>query len=212
MHATKAAVEEGIVAGGGVAYIRCLSALDSLKLNDEEQWGVKIVRRALEEPLRQITANAGVEGSIVVAKVASEKGNIGYNAQTDKYEDLVKAGIIDPTKVFVWLFKMQLRCFGAIILTTEAMIADKPEDKKDAPAGGMWRRHGWYGRHGRNDVRSSVRVARCSKDLMNQVLTLVASVSLTGDSGAFFVFGRESTVRCNTIFCARVSLNNSTSL
>jgi chaperonin GroEL len=97
LHATRAAVEEGIVPGGGVALLRCLPALDKLKLGEDQQFGVNIVRRAIEEPLRQIAANAGVEGSIVVDKVKNTKGAFGFNAATEEYEDLVKAGIIDPT-------------------------------------------------------------------------------------------------------------------
>jgi len=137
MYATKAAVEEGIVPGGGVAYIRAIEALDALKLTDEEQWGVKIIRKALEAPLRQITYNAGVEGSIVVENVKKEKGNTGYNAQTDAYEDLFKAGIIDPTKV-ARLALQNAASVASLLLTTEAMIAEKPDEKKDSPApGGM---------------------------------------------------------------------------
>ena len=100
MHATRAAVEEGIVPGGGVTFIRALSVLEKLKLDEDEQIGVNIVRRALEEPLRQIAQNAGVEGAVVLSKVRAEKGeNYGYNAETDTYGDLVKEGVIDPAKV-----------------------------------------------------------------------------------------------------------------
>ena len=99
LHATRAAVEEGIVPGGGVALIRALSSLDNLKFSDDRQYGVNIIRRALEEPLRQIAHNAGVDGSIVVEKVKNGKGAFGFNAATEEYEDLVKAGVIDPTKV-----------------------------------------------------------------------------------------------------------------
>src|SRR5690606_28424036 len=99
MHATRAAVEEGIVPGGGVALLRCVSALDSLKFTDDKQYGVNIVRRAIEEPLRQIAGNAGMDGSIVVGKVKESKGSMGFNAATLEFEDLVKAGVIDPTKV-----------------------------------------------------------------------------------------------------------------
>jgi len=142
MHATRAAVEEGIVPGGGVALIRAQKALDKLKLEeDDEQTGVNIVRRALEEPVRQIANNAGQEGSIVVAKVRSEKNeNSGYNAATDVYEDLVKAGVIDPTKVTRSALQNAASIAG-LMLTTEALISDLPEKEKGAPAmpggGGM---------------------------------------------------------------------------
>src|SRR5213595_2447328 len=99
MHATRAAVEEGIVPGGGVALVRCIKALDKLTFDDDRRYGVNIVRRALEEPLRQIAGNSGVEGSIVVAKVKDGSGAYGFNAQTLQYEDLAKAGVIDPAKV-----------------------------------------------------------------------------------------------------------------
>jgi chaperonin GroEL len=131
MYATKAAVEEGIVPGGGVALIRAISALDDLKLNEQEQAGMRIIRKALEAPLRQITTNAGVEGSIVIERVRNENGNMGYNAQTDTYEDLFKAGIIDPTKVSR-LALQNAASVASLLLTTEAMVADKPEDKKDS--------------------------------------------------------------------------------
>jgi chaperonin GroEL len=136
MHATRAAVEEGIVPGGGVALVRCQSALDDLKIkNDDERTGVEIVRRALEEPLRQIVANSGEEGAIVVGKIRDSKdNNYGYNAQTDKFEDLVKAGVIDPTKVTRTALQ-NAASIAALMLTTEALVSDVPEDKK-APAGG----------------------------------------------------------------------------
>ncbi len=136
MHATRAAVEEGIVPGGGVALIRCQSALDDLKIkNDDEKTGMEIVRRALEEPLRQIVANSGEEGAIVVGKIRDSKDNsFGYNAQTDKFEDLVKAGVIDPTKVTRTALQ-NAASIAALMLTTEALVSDVPEDKK-APAGG----------------------------------------------------------------------------
>ncbi|MEZ4703641.1 MAG: chaperonin GroEL [Bdellovibrionota bacterium] len=136
MHATKAAVEEGIVPGGGVAYIRCLKALENVALNDGEKWGANIIRRALEEPLRQITANAGVEGSIVIEKVKNEKGNFGYNAQSGEYEDMLKAGIIDPTKVSR-LALQNAASVASLLLTTEAMIAEKPQDKSTSAAPDM---------------------------------------------------------------------------
>ncbi|HEY6306543.1 MAG TPA: chaperonin GroEL [Candidatus Angelobacter sp.] len=136
MHATRAAVEEGIVPGGGVALVRCQSALDELKFkNDDEETGAAIVRRALEEPLRQIVANSGEEGAIVVGKIRDSKdNNFGYNAQTDKFEDLVKAGVIDPTKVARTALQ-NAASIAALMLTTEALVSDQPEDKK-APAGG----------------------------------------------------------------------------
>ena len=138
LHATRAAVQEGIVPGGGVAFLRTISMLDSLKANEEEMVGVNIVRRALEEPIRQISTNAGVEGSVVVNRVIAEKGAFGYNAETDTYEDMIKAGIIDPTKVTRTALENAASIAG-LLLTTEAVIADKPEDKKAAPdmGGGM---------------------------------------------------------------------------
>ncbi|HET9836789.1 MAG TPA: chaperonin GroEL [Candidatus Angelobacter sp.] len=136
MHATRAAVEEGIVPGGGVALVRCQSALEELKLkHEDERTGAEIVRRALEEPLRQIVANSGEEGAIVVGKIRESKDqNFGYNAQTDKFEDLVKAGVIDPTKVTRTALQ-NAASIAALMLTTEALVSDVPEDKK-APAGG----------------------------------------------------------------------------
>jgi chaperonin GroEL len=136
LHATRAAVEEGIVAGGGVAYIRTIDALSKLEGdNADESTGIKIVRRALEEPLRQIVANAGGEGSVVVQKVFEGKGDFGYNARTETYEDLFKAGVIDPTKVT----RVALENAGSIagmLLTTECVVSDVEEDEP-AGAGGM---------------------------------------------------------------------------
>jgi chaperonin GroEL len=130
LHATRAAVQEGIVAGGGVAYIRAQTSIDKLKgENDDETTGIAIVRRAIEEPLRQISENAGVEGSVVVQKVKEGKGDFGYNARTNVYEDLKKAGVIDPTKV-TRIALENAASIAAMLLTTEAVIADKP-----APAG-----------------------------------------------------------------------------
>jgi chaperonin GroEL len=128
-------VEEGIVPGGGVALVRCQAALADLKFkNDDEETGAEIVRRALEEPLRQIVANSGEEGAIVVGKIRDSKdNNFGYNAQTDKFEDLVKAGVIDPTKVTRTALQ-NAASIAALMLTTEALVSDVPEDKK-APAG-----------------------------------------------------------------------------
>jgi chaperonin GroEL len=135
MHATRAAVEEGIVPGGGVALVRCAAALEELKLkHEDERTGADIVRRALEEPLRQIVANSGEEGAIVVGKIRESKdANFGYNAQTDKFEDLVKAGVIDPTKVTRTALQ-NAASIAALMLTTEALVSDLPEEKK-APAG-----------------------------------------------------------------------------
>ena len=132
LNATRAAVEEGIVPGGGVAFLRVLKALDKLDLTGEEKMGVNIIRRALEEPMRQIANNAGFEGSVVVQKVAEGKGNFGFNAESGKYEDLLEAGIIDPTKVARFALQNAASVAG-LLLTTEAMVAEKPEKKK-APA------------------------------------------------------------------------------
>jgi chaperonin GroEL len=136
LHATRAAVEEGIVPGGGVALLRAQKALDGLKLDDhDEQVGVSIVRRALEEPIRQIANNAGVEGSIVVAKVReSDSPSYGYNARTDEYEDLVQSGVIDPTKVTRTALQNAASIAG-LLLTTESVVVERPETNK-APAGG----------------------------------------------------------------------------
>jgi chaperonin GroEL len=132
LNATRAAVEEGIVPGGGVAFLRVLKSLDKLDLTGEEKMGVNIIRRALEEPMRQIANNAGFEGSVVVQKVGEGKGNFGFNAETGKYEDLLEAGIIDPTKVARFALQNAASVAG-LLLTTEAMVAEKPEKKK-APA------------------------------------------------------------------------------
>jgi len=131
LHATRAAVEEGIVPGGGVALLRAQAVLDGIKADPEQLAGVNIIRRSLEEPLRRISENAGVEGSIVVDKVKNGKGAWGFNAGTEQYEDLVKAGVIDPTKV-VRTALQNASSVAALLLTTEAMIAEKP--KKDEPA------------------------------------------------------------------------------
>jgi chaperonin GroEL len=129
LNATRAAVEEGIVPGGGVAFIRSMKALDKLKLQGEEQQGVNIIKRALEEPIRQLANNAGFEGSVVVERVIEGKGNFGFNAETGEYEDLVKAGIIDPTKVTRFALQNAASVAG-LLMTTEAMVAEKPEKKK----------------------------------------------------------------------------------
>ena len=135
LHATRAAVEEGILPGGGTSYIRAVSALEKLKLSDEQQFGVNIVKRSLEEPLRQIAQNAGYEGSIVVDKVRNNtNSNYGFNALAEKYEDLVAAGVIDPTKVARCAIQ-NAASIAALMLTTEAMITEKPKEDEPAPAG-----------------------------------------------------------------------------
>ncbi|MFP4035403.1 MAG: chaperonin GroEL [Desulfovermiculus sp.] len=135
LNATRAAVEEGIVPGGGVALVRCLSALDNVKPADEdERAGVETIRKALSEPLRQICVNAGFEGSIIVEKVKAEKGGYGFNAATGEYEDLVQAGVIDPKKV-TRIALQNAASIASLLLTTEAAIAEKPEDK-DKGGGG----------------------------------------------------------------------------
>jgi chaperonin GroEL len=138
LHATRAAIEEGIVPGGGVALLRAQKALDGLEggLNPDQVAGVAIIRRSIEEPLRWIAQNAGVEGSIVVDKVKNGKGAFGFNAATETYEDLVKAGVIDPTKV-VRSALQNAASVASLLLTTEAMVADKPEKKKGGAGGGM---------------------------------------------------------------------------
>ena len=143
MHATKAAVEEGIVPGGGVALIRAGKSLDTLKLEGDQAVGVALIRKAIEEPLRWIATNAGQEGSIVVSRVKEAKGEEGYNAFSDKYENLVAAGVIDPVKV-VRTALQNASSIASLLLTTEALITEIPEEKKDAggaghggPGGGM---------------------------------------------------------------------------
>jgi len=142
LNATRAAVEEGIVPGGGVAFLRSLKAIDGLQLDGDEKSGSDIIRRALEEPIRQIANNAGFEGSVVVQRVMDGKGNIGFNAQTGEYEDLMKAGIIDPTKVARFALQNAASVAG-LLLTTEAMIAEKPKKEKGGapmppPGGDMY--------------------------------------------------------------------------
>jgi chaperonin GroEL len=129
LNATRAAVEEGIVPGGGVAFIRAMNALEKAEFSGDEQLGVTLVKRALEEPVRQIANNAGFEGSVVVQRVMGGKGNFGFNAETGDYEDLMKAGIIDPTKVTRFALQNAASVAG-LLLTTEAMVAEKPEKKK----------------------------------------------------------------------------------
>jgi chaperonin GroEL len=149
LNATRAAVEEGIVPGGGVALLRCHKALESLETSGAESFGAAIIRRALEEPLRQIANNAGAEGSVVVEHVKGQEGADGYNADSEVYEDLLKAGVIDPTKVTRFALQ-NAASVSSLLLTTECMIADKPkEDKGGAPAmpagmGGMGGMGGMY--------------------------------------------------------------------
>jgi len=140
LNATRAAVEEGIVPGGGVALLRCQQSLDELQVPKAQSVGVSIVRRAIEEPLRQIANNAGVEGSVVVEKIRASKGNQGFNAEKEVYEDLVAAGIIDPTKV-VRIALQNAASIASLMLTTEAMIAEKQKEDKPA-AGGHGHMHG----------------------------------------------------------------------
>jgi chaperonin GroEL len=132
MHATRAAVEEGIVPGGGVALVRAAAALDALKVSDEERVGVQIVRRAMEDPARRIAINAGSDGSVVLEKIKSGKNAFGFNAATEEFTDLMKAGIIDPTKVVRTALQNAASVAG-LLLTTEAMVAEKPEEKKPTP-------------------------------------------------------------------------------
>ena len=140
LHATRAASQEGIVPGGGVALIRCLTGLDKLKLEGDEKIGVSIVKRAIEEPLRQLVENAGLEGSVVAQKIKSEKTNVGYDVNQDAYVDMIAAGVIDPTKVTRSALQ-NAASIAALLLTTEAIIADKPEKEEKMPGmppgGGM---------------------------------------------------------------------------
>ena len=140
MHATKAAVEEGIVPGGGVALLRASKALVGLTLSSEQQIGVNIIARAIEEPLRWIATNAGQEGAVVVAKVKGMGPEEGFNALNDKYENLVHAGVIDPAKV-VRSALQNAASIASLLLTTEALVCEVPEEKKQAPmpsTGGMY--------------------------------------------------------------------------
>jgi chaperonin GroEL len=134
LNATRAAVEEGIVPGGGVAYLRTLPVLAKMELEGDEQIGVNIVKKAIEEPIKMIACNAGLEGSIVVEKVKEKKGAYGFNARTDEYEDMIAAGVIDPTKVTRFALQ-NAASVAALLLTTQCMIADKPEEK--GAGGGM---------------------------------------------------------------------------
>jgi len=136
LHATRAAVEEGVVPGGGVALVRCIADIEKLSgLNSDQDVGIKIVRRALEEPLRQIVANAGDDGSVVLARVREKKGNFGYNAATGEYGDMMEMGILDPTKVARTALQNAASIAG-LMITTEAMVAEIPEEKKEMPGGG----------------------------------------------------------------------------
>jgi chaperonin GroEL len=141
LNATRAAVEEGIVPGGGVALLRSLEALDELKVPEEQKAGVDIIRKALEEPLRRISENAGIDGSIAVQKVREGKGAFGYNAATDEYEDLYKAGIIDPTKVVRCALQNAASVAG-LMITTEAVVVEKAKEEKPAAGGGHGHSHG----------------------------------------------------------------------
>ncbi|HTU00988.1 MAG TPA: chaperonin GroEL, partial [Candidatus Sulfotelmatobacter sp.] len=140
LHATRAAVEEGIVAGGGVALLRTAKVIDALPLEGDEKIGSQIVRRAIEHPIRMLCTNAGVEGAVVAGEVAAGKGNFGFNVATEKYEDLVKAGVVDPTKVTRTALQNAASIAG-LLLTTECMITEIPEKKEPAPShppgGGM---------------------------------------------------------------------------
>ncbi|MDR3204837.1 MAG: chaperonin GroEL [Deltaproteobacteria bacterium] len=135
LHATRAAVEEGIVPGGGVALVRCIPALEKVKVSGEAKQGVNIIRRALEEPLRQIAINAGFEGSVVVEKVKGESGNTGFNAESGEYEDLLSAGVIDPAKVTRFALQ-HAASVSSLLLTTECMVTEKKDDKPLPPMGG----------------------------------------------------------------------------
>jgi len=140
LHATRAAVEEGIVPGGGVALLRTMKAVAALKLTGDEAVGAQIIKKAVEEPIRMIAENGGVEGSIVIDKVMAKEGNFGYNAETDEYGDMMKFGVIDPTKVTRTALE-NAASIASLLLTTEAIITEKPEEKKPMPGmppgGGM---------------------------------------------------------------------------
>jgi chaperonin GroEL len=135
MHATKAAVEEGIVPGGGVALLRSVKAVEAIKADGDVKVGVDIIRRSLEEPLRQIAGNAGLEGAVVVAKVRDMKAEEGFNAQDETFENLVEAGVIDPTKV-VRSALQNAASIASLLLTTEALVSEIPEEKPEPAAGG----------------------------------------------------------------------------
>jgi chaperonin GroEL len=133
LNATRAAVEEGVVPGGGVALVRCIPALDKAEVAGEEKNGIELLRRALQEPLRQIAINAGFEGSVVVNQVLDGQDDFGFNAETGQFENLVAAGVIDPAKVVRFALQNAASVTG-LMLTTEAMITEKPQKKKAAPA------------------------------------------------------------------------------
>ena len=192
LNATRAAVEEGIVPGGGVALLRTIPALAKLALEVEEQAGVNLVMRAMEEPIRQIVQNAGAEGSVVVDKVKNEKGGFGYNAASGVYEDLMEAGIIDPTKVTRFALQ-NATSVSALLLTTEAMVAEKPEEKSDMP-GNASRWHGWYGRYGRygryDVIHHPYPWIKRPKSLLIQFKLSFDKIALVGNSfspSAFFL-------------------------
>ncbi|HKD43156.1 MAG TPA: chaperonin GroEL, partial [Myxococcaceae bacterium] len=134
LHATRAAVEEGIVPGGGVAYLRCMGMLDKMKLETEQEFGVSIIRRALEEPVRRIAVNAGWEGAVVLNRIKEGTGAFGFNALTETFEDLEKAGVIDPTKVARTALQ-NAASVASLLLTTEAIVAEKPKTKPKGGAG-----------------------------------------------------------------------------
>jgi chaperonin GroEL len=136
LHATRAAVEEGIVPGGGVVFLRAMPALDKLKLEGDEHTGMTILRKALEEPMRQIAENAGADGAVVVNKVREGTGDFGFNAETETYEPLMKAGVLDPTKV-ARIALENAASIASLLVTTECLVADKPEEKKAPAAPGM---------------------------------------------------------------------------
>ena len=132
LHATRAAVEEGIVPGGGTALLRTIPAIEKLKLEGDEQIGVDILRNAVEAPLRSLAANAGLEGAVIVNDVQSKKGNTGFNVATEEYADLIKAGVVDPAKVTRSALQ-NASSIAALLLTTECLITDVPEEEKPAP-------------------------------------------------------------------------------
>ena len=136
MHATRAAVEEGIVPGGGVALVRAAKALDKIKEDGDVRTGIRLIQRAMQEPLRRIAENAGMDGAVVIGKIEDSKGAVGYNAATGVFEDLTKAGIIDPTKV-VRTALQNASSIASLLLTTEALVSEIPEEKKEAAGGGM---------------------------------------------------------------------------
>ena len=149
LHATRAAVEEGVVPGGGVALIRASAALDNLRVAEDEKVGISIITKAIEDPARWIATNAGWEGSVVVDKIRNNKGAFGFNAATEEFEDLMKAGIIDPTKVVRSALQNAASVAG-LLLTTECMVAEKPDEK-----GAGARRRNASGRHDVSSARKS---------------------------------------------------------